>query len=139
VADDDSGLLEANLAFYRAFATSDLAGMDALWARKASVACTHPSGETILGRAQVMAGWRALFLAGNAPPIVAREAVPHPCGEAGFVTCIEAVPGATLAATNIFLREDGRWKMVHHHAAPQVRQLQRAPPSKPPPKGPVLN
>jgi hypothetical protein len=28
------------------------------------------------------------------------------------------VPGARLVATNVFVREGGAWKMVHHQAGP---------------------
>jgi ketosteroid isomerase-like protein len=137
-AADERELLEANAAFYRAFATGDLDAMESLWARRAPVACTHPSGETLQGRVQVLAAWRALFGGGGPPPIVSRDATAYPLGEAGFVTCIEAVPGGTLAATNVFAREEGRFRIVHHHAAPIARQLSRPPP-KAPPKPPVMN
>lgn len=137
-SDDERDLLEANALFYRAFASSDFAAMDALWARRSKVACTHPSGETLRGRAEVMGGWRSLFGAGGAPPIVCREPEAYPSEAGGFVLCVEAVPGGALAATNVFVREDGALRMVHHQASPMARQQQRAP-SKPPPKGPLLN
>ena len=137
--EDERDLLKANASFYRAFAMGDFAAMDALWARRAPVACTHPSGETLRGRVQVMAAWHALFSGGGAPPIVSRDATAHLLGDTGFVCCVEAVPGGTLAATNVFAREEGRFRLVHHHAAPISRTAQRPPPSKPPPKPPVLN
>jgi hypothetical protein len=137
-SDDERELIEANALFYRAFATSDLAAMDSLWSRRSKVACTHPSGETLRGRTEVMAAWRSLFGAGGAPPIVARDPEAYPSAAGGFVLCVEAVPGGTLAAINVFVREDGELRMVHHQAAPIARQQQRAP-SKPPPKGPLLN
>ncbi|MFL5400830.1 MAG: nuclear transport factor 2 family protein [Myxococcales bacterium] len=31
------------------------------------------------------------------------------------------MPGATLVATNLFVREDGTFRMVHHHAGPLTR------------------
>ncbi len=30
----------------------------------------------------------------------------------------EILPNGILIATNIFAREDGAWRMVHHHASP---------------------
>jgi ketosteroid isomerase-like protein len=127
--DDERELLAANEAFYRAFASADFARMDALWARDAKVACTHPSGETLHGREQVMAGWRSLFRSGGNPPITAQQPTAHLLGDAGFVLCIEAVPGGQLAATNLFVRERGSFRMVHHHAAPVSRAISRPPPS----------
>ena len=41
---DSDAVLAANLEFYRAFTTRDLAAMDALWARAAPVACIHRAG-----------------------------------------------------------------------------------------------
>lgn len=37
-------------------------------------------------------------------------------GDVAFVTCHEVFDGGRLAATNVFVREDGAWRMVHHQA-----------------------
>jgi hypothetical protein len=42
------------------------------------------------------------------------------------------VDGAELCATNVFAREDGAWKLVHHHAGPVLR---RVPPPRASAKG----
>jgi len=42
----------------------------------------------------------------------------HVAGETAWVLCAEVVPGGELAATNLFVREKGAWRMVHHHASP---------------------
>jgi hypothetical protein len=39
-------------------------------------------------------------------------------GESGYIVCYEAIDGGFLVATNVFVREDGGWKMVHHQSAP---------------------
>src|SRR3546814_17800766 len=67
-----------------------------------------------------------------------RGARAHRCGEAAFVTCYEVIGDSLLAATNIFVLEDGGWKLVHHQAGPcnlppadlpkeEERPLQSAP------------
>ena len=38
-----------------------------------------------------------------------------------YVVCYEDVEGAFLIATNVFVHEDGTWRMAHHHAAVGVR------------------
>ena len=50
-------------------------------------------------------------------------------GEAAWVVCHEAVEGGPpmLVATNLFAREDGGWKMVHHQAGQLVRSMPAAP------------
>jgi ketosteroid isomerase-like protein len=125
---DEDEVLAANAAFYAAFAASDVKAMDGVWARRAPVACVHPGWEALVGRDRVMESWRRI-LRGGASPISCSSAVAHLLGEAAFVTCLERVPGTTLIATNFFVREDGRFRMVHHHAGPAARpQAAPAPP-----------
>jgi ketosteroid isomerase-like protein len=117
---DEDEVLAANAAFYAAFAASDAEAMDAVWARRAPVACVHPGWEALLGRDSVMESWRRI-LRGGSSPITCTGAVAHLLGEAAFVTCLERLPGGALVATNCFVREDGRFRMVHHHAGPTAR------------------
>ena len=114
---DEDEVLAGNAAFYAAFAAADLKGMDAVWARRAPVACIHPGWEALIGRDRVMESWRRI-LRGGSPPISCSSAVAHLLGEAAFVTCLERLPGTTLIATNFFVREDGKFRLVHHHAGP---------------------
>jgi ketosteroid isomerase-like protein len=114
---DDADVLSANAAFYDAFRVESLAAMDSVWARRAKVACVPPGWPALIGRDQVMASWRAIFESGT-PAIRCAEAEAHVLGDAAFVTCTELLNGGTLVATNLFVREDGAWRMVHHHAGP---------------------
>jgi ketosteroid isomerase-like protein len=118
---DDEEALAANAAFYAAFAASDAERMDAVWARTAPVACVHPGWDVLSGREAVMESWRRMFESGGAPPIACEKAAAHVLGPVVFVTCFERVPGATLVATNVFVREEGKLRMVHHHAGPLTR------------------
>jgi ketosteroid isomerase-like protein len=122
-------VLQANAAFYGAFARRDLAAMDALWAKEAPVACIHPGWPALRGREEVMASWRAIFGGGGAPPIRCSRAVASRLGDgnAAYVVCRESLPGAELIATNLFVREEGRWKMCHHHAGPVARGAEDEP------------
>jgi ketosteroid isomerase-like protein len=111
---DHDAILEANEAFYRAFRDGDTAAMDALWARRAEVACIHPGAAPLSGREAVIESWNEIL--GGPPPIHCVRPRVHQLGDTGFVICGERVPGGVLVATNIFVREDGAWRMVHHHA-----------------------
>jgi len=130
---DEDEVLAANAAFYAAFADSDVKAMDSVWAHRAPVACVHPGWEALVGRDRVMESWRRI-LRGGASPISCGSAVAHLLGDAAFVTCLERLPGTTLIATNFFVREDGRFRMVHHHAGPAA-----PPPPVPAPPRPQLN
>jgi hypothetical protein len=53
-------------------------------------------------------------------------------GETAFVTCVEELRDAKLAATNVFTLERGEWRLVHHHAGPMAsRSPSRRPSSTP--------
>jgi ketosteroid isomerase-like protein len=114
---DEQQVLAANAAFYAAFATKDADAMAALWARRAPVACIHPGWDALLGRDAVLASWRRILGGPGAPPITCADAVAHVLGDSAFVVCREHIPAVDLIATNVFAREDGEWRMVHHHAS----------------------
>jgi ketosteroid isomerase-like protein len=114
--DDDASILAANEAFYAAFRSGDVAAMDALWAEDADVACVHPSSVPLHGRALVMASWHEILE--GPPPIHCLRPRVHRAGDAAFVICGELVPGGVLISTNVFVQEQGAWRLVHHHAAP---------------------
>ncbi len=121
-------VLEANQAFYRAFAMRDADALDALWAHHAPVACVHPGWDVLDGRAEVVGSFRAILESAGAPDVRCTEAQARLLGDAAFVTCHELVAGARLVAVNLFVREDGAWRLVHHQATPLApSHLRRRP------------
>ncbi len=135
-------VLAANEAFYRAFRERNLAAMEQLWSRDAPIAVLHPGMAAIRGRADVMASWRGILGHPDAPHIAPSDAVAHVLGTSAFVTCFEGTPGQSprLVATNVFLSEDGHWRMVLHQAGPLNADASRRQPRTPdtghPPKDP---
>jgi ketosteroid isomerase-like protein len=129
---EQAAVLFANDAFYVAFAVCDFPAMDALWSRRQSVTCIHPGWSALAGRDPVMESWRSILANPNAPRIGCRNAVAHVLGDTAYVVCYEAIDGSFLVATNLFVREDGGWKMVHHQAG----ATPPLPPEEPEP-GPV--
>lgn len=124
-------LLAANRRFYEAFSRADLSAMDDVWARVVPVTCVHPGWTPLVEREEIMESWQAI-LAGSAPREIeygAAEAFPGE--DMGYVICAQTIGDTELVATNIFAREDGEWKMVHHHAGPVVRRRGGRPPSGP--------
>lgn len=115
---EHADLIFANEAFYIAFQTKDLATMEALWTLQGPVACTHPGWPTLSGREQVLQSWRAIFENPEAVTVTCRAPKAYRYGDTGFVTCYESIGENLLAATNIFVRQNGTWKMVHHQAGP---------------------
>ncbi len=120
---DSDTVLTANLDFYRAFSLRNYAAMDALWAREAQVLCLHPGWEAVHGREAVMESWRAILTDdGERFPIQCHDERAFLYGDVAIVLCEEQLPGGTLAATNIFIREAGTWRMIHHQASAIIPQ-----------------
>ena len=128
MASAEDELLRANRAFYDAFAGGDMEGMDALWAQRAPVACIHPGWPPLRGREDVMESWRSILLDGP-PKIRCEQAQAQTLGDVGFVTCLEQLETGTLVATNVFVREDALWHMVHHQAGPLTHWTAPEPPA----------
>ena len=116
--DPESDVIRANEAFYEAFARRDMGAMDQLWSRTHGVACVHPGWNALRSREEIMASWEAILANAAQPRVVAGGAEAIVIGDAAIVLCREFVGGAPLLATNVFAREDGRWRMVHHHSGP---------------------
>jgi ketosteroid isomerase-like protein len=128
---DTDAVLAANLEFYRAFTMRDIEAMDALWARHAPVACLHPGWTALTDREAVMSSWSGILSNPDAPRVTCFDERVLLFGNVAVVLCEEELDGGTLAASNFFVREDGTWRLAHHHAGQIVmRQLERRRPSR---------
>jgi ketosteroid isomerase-like protein len=58
---DRESILEANRAFYRAFATLDAEGMGKLWLRDQRIVCIHPGWNRLIGWGPIMNSWQRIF------------------------------------------------------------------------------
>lgn len=113
---DVRAALAAHARFYSVFAAGDHAGMEALWSTTTPALCIHPGTPAIHGRARVMSSWQGVL---ERPPAVrASDAQVAIIRGVAFVTCLEHIGEVTLAATNVFVWEDGAWRLVHHQAGP---------------------
>jgi ketosteroid isomerase-like protein len=137
----ERAVLSANEAFYEAFRGRSVVGMQRLWAQRAPVACMHPGMPVIVGRDEVLRSWQGILGHPQAPILQCSNARAHVLGTSAFVTCLEASENdpPRLIATNVFVLEDGHWRIVHHHAAPISPATPVRRPSTPPPKRSDLN
>ena len=110
--------LLANEAFYRALGAADMGAMEQVWARLAPVTCLHPGWTLLSGREAVLESWRTILANPNQPRIVGGGASVTVFGEAAVVLCREVVSGSPLYATNVFVREEGGWRLTHHQSGP---------------------
>ena len=118
-------ILAANAAYYRAFRMGDDALMGRVW-HDGAITCVHPGWPPIHGRAAVLASYRGIMSNPNQPDVAAQDEQVFVTGDVARVICVEAVSGARLIATNLFLRSGEAWRMIHHQAslltAPMTRQ-----------------
>lgn len=121
---DKDAVLAVNLEFYRAFGARDLAAMDALWVRRAAVACVHPGWTALFDRAAILRSWEGIFDNPHAPSIACFNERVLLYGDVALVLCEEELEGGTLAASNLFIREEGSWRIAHHHAGQILRRAE---------------
>lgn len=120
-------VLAVNASFYRAFTDGDLASMQALWATEVSVSCLHPGMPALAGRQKVLESWARILERPPSAPMICADARVQLLGETALVLCYEGAGDnpSHLAATNVFVLEAGRWRLVHHHAGPLSRPIVR--------------
>jgi uncharacterized protein (TIGR02246 family) len=120
----------ANAAFYSAFEARDLDAMAEVWERSDRSSVTHPGWPRLSGWAKVAGSWDAIFR--NTPYIqfVLTDERIDVIGDTGWVSVDENIlqsagapedselSGARVAATNVFVRDEGQWRMVLHHGSP---------------------
>jgi len=124
----------ANAAYYAAFEARDLDAMAEVWERSDRVAVTHPGWPTLHGWPRVAGSWDAIFANTAFIQFVLTDEAVHVSGTTAWVTCDENIlqaggsreggedlaelQGGLVAATNVFVFDDGRWRMVLHHGSP---------------------
>lgn len=117
---DTDAVLNANLDFYRAFNERSIAAMEALWATTAPALCVHPGWTAVTGRESVLQSWRAILANPDAPRVMCHDDRAFLYGDVALVQCEEELDTGHLVATNMFIRENGAWKMIHHQASPLI-------------------
>jgi ketosteroid isomerase-like protein len=122
VTTEEDEVLQANERFYQAFNRKDAGLMDEVWASDQAVSCVHPGWNVLEGRNDVLESWRGILSNPNQPRIVTGGATVTLFGDLALVVCRELVAGSPLVATNVFVREHGAWRLLHHQSGPVYQQ-----------------
>ncbi len=99
-----------------------LGPMQEAWHHSARVTSGHPSGEWAHGWEEVFTTWKVFAGFGREGHGGSRIRDLQVCvyGDIAYTTCIflasPAFGSAALACTNVLHKENGAWKIVHHHA-----------------------
>lgn len=121
MGDDEAAVREVNEAFYAAFRARDFAAMRRVWVDDGGALCVHPGWDVLRGDG-VLESWRRILSNPSAPEVVCSRVRVTLLGDTAVVTCREGLAGqpGSLVATNLFVRRDGGWRMMHHHAGPMA-------------------
>ena len=115
---------DAQQAFYEAFESGDLAAMMAVWSVDDDIACVHPQGPRLDGRAAIEAAWRNILPSSigvrvkltDAREFVDQAVAVHVVYENLWLPG-EGAPRPPILATNAFRYSKRGWHMVLHHAS----------------------
>jgi uncharacterized protein (TIGR02246 family) len=117
----------ASSQFYAALnsvANGDARPMAAIWSQSADATTMHPIGGRQVGWDQVRASWQQVAEIASEGRVTLGDQLIRVVGDAAYELGTEHVV-MTLAGhsvrgevrvTNIYRREGGAWRIVHHHA-----------------------
>ena len=118
-------LVAANERFYQAFEAAEPLAMDEVWAQLPGDTCIHPGWDPIRGPINVANSWRRIFAGQERLAVQLSELHAEIHGDVGVVHLVENIWVARtrqevgkVAATNLFVRRDGAWKLTLHHGSP---------------------
>ena len=112
---------QASDQFYAALnrlTQGELAPMLAVWSQAEAVTALHPPGGRAMGRAAVRATWEGLSQSSTHGQVSVSDLLVRCQGDLAYTVGVERGEGVipfTARSTNIYRREEGAWKMIHHH------------------------
>ena len=120
---------QASDRFYAALnsmANGDAGPMSAIWAHDGSVTTMHPIGHREVGWEQVRPTWEQVASIAGGGQIRLRDQLIRVGADLAYEVAVEegeiTMAGEPVAfnerVTNIYRREGGEWKIVHHHSDP---------------------
>jgi ketosteroid isomerase-like protein len=124
----ENEIRSATLLFYAAFNSAlngDLDPLSAVWSHRADVSNLTVGGGRATGWNEVHTDFQNLVRQYPGGQIAPQDILVVADGDMGFSVCTESgelrsADGPMMKfnqrATNIFRLEDGKWKLIHHHA-----------------------
>jgi ketosteroid isomerase-like protein len=125
---DMEAIKQANELFYKAFGALDINLMDAACEISDRSLCVHPGWKPLIGWDQIRVSWQGIFENASLMHFNIQYLNFSVIGDCGWVTCVENITSVLqgrannfgVAATNIFACSGGVWKLVAHHASPNI-------------------
>lgn len=116
-----------NERFYESISVANLSMMEELWAKTDEVKCVHPGWPVIMGWKNVRESWQTIFESGLCFANIEVSNVYIDVNKnSAWLNCVEKISYVvnnrviiTMAqTTNIFEKQEQKWKIVLHHASP---------------------
>ncbi len=112
-------------SFYSAFNKHDTSAMRDLWWDNLKAYCIHPGGPALQGLASIVESWGNILVAADPPSVSYRTVDETLDGNLAIHIVEESIrpskssshPPSLVLATNIYIRDEGGWKMMAHHAS----------------------
>lgn len=107
----------ANEAFYLAFEGKDIEAMENLWSEAREPVCLHPGWPLLIGREPVLESWRSILANPQQTQVSFFGArISQTSEDSAVVACYERTRDAVMVATNTFVTEGDRLRLVCHQA-----------------------
>lgn len=122
----EAAVRAAQRRYYEAFERRDLDLMSDVWEHSDRVACTHPGWRTLRGWGAVSGSWFAIFAGPQQLQVILTNETVEVAGDVAWATVDENLldreGSGTVAALNLFVRDEDRWRLVAHHGSPVAPQ-----------------
>ena len=124
---DGDAVRRASTSFYKAFESLDISRMEEVWAHDERAVCVHPGWERAVGWRAVRSTWEKVFANTLQINFEVTEVALHVSDDLAAMSVTENLrswyPGGggvvgQVLAVNLFERQDGRWRLIAHHASP---------------------
>ncbi|MFK7815458.1 MAG: SgcJ/EcaC family oxidoreductase [Gammaproteobacteria bacterium] len=117
---------EAEIAFYAAFQQEDLELMMSVWANDEDITCIHPGGNRLDGLKNIVESWEQMFSHENGIKFEINKKRVQIEGDIAIHHVIESIYldgelQSEIIATNIYRKTEDSWRLVLHHASPELR------------------
>lgn len=132
----EDGVRSATMLYYAAVNSAlkgDLAPLSAVWSHRPDVSSLSAAGGRAVGWNEVYAGFQNMGRIYPSGTISQQDMLVVVGADMGYSVCTEvgqlrSAEGPMVhfnqRATNIFRLEDGRWKMIHHHADSNIANFE---------------
>lgn len=107
-----------------AMANGDASSMAEIWSHEDDVTTMHPIGGREEGWEAVNGSWEGVAAASRDGAVTRTDQLVRVMGDSAYELCTESVSmtfaedpvSVECRATNVYRREKGEWKIIHHHA-----------------------